>query len=174
METTKARFLIDTNTLITPYKKYYPFDLAPSFWRFMESKLKDGSIALIDKVYDELIVGGDELTDWLLGISPINLVRYKNPDIIKKYGEILSYIQVCGLYKTKALTEWSDNRIADPWIIASAGVLGYTVTTFEEPNGNLSKSSPCSRAKIPEICKVFDVECTDLFDMMRTLSFNIF
>ena len=168
-----TKFAIDANSVITPYKRYYPFDLAPNFWKFMESKIADGTVVLIDKVYDELVAGGDELTDWLLGIEA-NLVNHKNPDVINKYGEILAYIQNCGYYKSKALTEWADIRVADPWIIACANVFEYTVVTFEEPNGNLSKSSPCSRPKIPEICKEFDVSCTNLFDMMRKLSFDIF
>jgi len=166
-------FMVDTNTIITPCKKYYPFDLVPSFWSFLEARIKDGSIVILDKVYNELVAGEDDLTDWLKGIAPISLIEHKNPDIIKKYSDILTYIQTCGFYKPKALTEWSNIKVADPWLIASACVFDYTVVTFEEPNGNLSKSQPCSRSKIPDICKVFDVECTNLFEVMRRLSFSM-
>lgn len=174
MEKPNSIFLIDTNSFITPYKKYYPFDLAPIFWQFMELNIKEGCIVLLDKVYDELVAGSDELTDWVQAIKTDKIIEHKNPEIIMKYGEILTYIQHCGFYKSRALTEWSDSKVADPWIIATASIFGYTVITFEEPNGNLSKSSPCSHPKIPEICKAFDVKCANLFDMMRALSFSIF
>jgi len=112
------------------------------------------------------------IVGWLSGIKSIDIVSHKDTDIVKKYGEILSYVQACGFYKPKALAEWSNAKVADAWIVACANVQSHTVVTFEEPNGNLTKSSPCSRAKIPEICDVFDVEYTNLFEMMRQLSFT--
>ncbi len=36
----KEIFLVDTNTFITPYKTYYLFDFASSFWTFLRSTLK--------------------------------------------------------------------------------------------------------------------------------------
>jgi len=173
MDSPVSTYLIDTNSLITPYKRYYPFDLAPPFWKSMEIKIMDGRIVLLDKVYDEVTAGDDELTEWLSGIKGIDIITHKDTDIVKKYGEILSYVQTCGLYKPKALTEWSDAKVADAWIVACASVQTHTVVTFEAPNGNLTKSSPCSRAKIPEICDVFSVKYTNLFEMMRQLSFNV-
>jgi len=172
MDNLASTYLIDTSSLITPFKRYYPFDLAPPFWKSMEAKIKDGSIVLLDKVYDEVTAGDDELTEWLSGIENISIVSHKDADIVKKCGEILSYVQACGFYRPKALAEWADAKVADAWIVACASVQNHTVVTFEEPNGNLAKGSPCSRAKIPEICDVFDVEYTNLFEMMRQLSFN--
>ncbi|MDR2572170.1 MAG: DUF4411 family protein [Oscillospiraceae bacterium] len=173
MDNAISTYLIDTNSLITPYKRYYPFDLAPPFWKSMEEKLKDGNIVLLDKVYNEVTAGDDELTEWLSGIEYINVVSHKNVEMVKKYSEILSYVQTCGFYKQKALAEWSDAKVADAWIVACAIVQNHTVVTFEEPNGNLNKNYPCSRAKIPEICDVFGIEYTNLFEMMRQLSFNV-
>lgn len=173
MKTSNPVFLMDANSFITPYQLYYPFDLAPNFWRCMENKISDGSIVILDKVYDELIRGGDALSDWIEHINPITVVSHKEPNIIKKYGDILTYIQTSGFYKTKALTEWADINVADPWLIACADVLQYTIVTFEKPNGNLSKTSPSAHTKIPDVCKEFGVENKDLFYMMRTLSFNL-
>jgi len=49
-----TRYLIDTNTLITPYKLYYPFDLAPNFWAKMKTEINKGSLILLDLVKAEL------------------------------------------------------------------------------------------------------------------------
>ena len=43
-------FLIDSNSLITPYKNYYPFDFAPGFWLQIEQSIKYGEIAILDIV----------------------------------------------------------------------------------------------------------------------------
>jgi len=172
MDNSVSTYLIDTNSLITPFKRYYPFDLAPAFWKSMEIKIIDGSIVLLDKVYDEVTTGDDELTEWLSGIEDINVISHKDSEIVMKCGEILTYIQSCGFYMQKALAEWSDAKVADAWIVACASVQNHTVVTFEEPNKGLNIGSPCSRVKIPEICSVFDVEYTNLFNMMRQLSFN--
>lgn len=32
MNNTSIKYLIDTNSLITPFKTYYPFDFAQKFW----------------------------------------------------------------------------------------------------------------------------------------------
>ena len=48
-------FLIDSNSLITPKLNYYPLDLVPSFWDSLKEKIEDGSIAILDKVKEEII-----------------------------------------------------------------------------------------------------------------------
>ena len=173
MEQKKPIYLVDSNTFISPYKQYYPFDLAPRFWKDVEGKIIDGSITILDKVYDELYTGGDDLSDWLSNIKPCNIITHKNPDIISVYRDILTHIQTSGFYTPKALTEWSDNRIADPWLVACAKVNDFIVVTFEVSNINLNKQSPSAHAKIPDICKEFGVTWMSLFNMMRALSINV-
>ena len=166
------KLLIDTNSLITPYKRFYPFDLAPGFWDSMRKRIEDGSIIILDKVYDELTYVDDDLSKWISDIDNLNPLSHRNPEVIKKYGEVLSHVQISGFYKIKALAEWSDAKVADPWLIAVASVYKYKIITFENPNGNLSKSAPSAHPKIPDVGKVFDVECKTLFDVMRDLTFS--
>ena len=173
MEDNKPIFIIDSNSLITPYKLYYSFDLAPKFWNDIEQKIVDGSIVILDKVYDELLAGDDELSTWLSSIPDLSKLSHKDQSIVLAYGEVLNYIQTSGLYTQNALIEWSGNRIADPWIIASAKIHAQTVVTFEASSGVISEKSPSSKPKIPDICKHFNVGYTNLFDMMRKLSINI-
>jgi len=173
MEIMRTVFLVDANTFISPYRGYYPFDLAPRFWDNLEEKIIDGSIAILDKVLDELNAGGDDLSDWLSRINPCPKITHRNPDIIAVYSDILAHIQTSGLYTQKALLEWSDNRIADPWLVACAKVNAFTIVTFEASNANLNKQSPSSHPKIPDICREFGVAYMNLFNMMRALSINV-
>jgi len=164
-----SKFLIDANSLITPYRRYYPFDLVPRFWSSMQEWVEDGDILIIDKVYDELSAGGDELSDWISNINSLNPISHKNSDIINKYSEILEYIRTSGLYKPKALTEWSDHKVADPWLIATAIVHKLGIITLETPNGNLSPSMQSAHPKIPDIAGIFRVECKTLIEAMGSI-----
>lgn len=46
----KELFLIDANSLITPYLTFYPFDLVKTFWNQMEWHIQNGNIAILDLV----------------------------------------------------------------------------------------------------------------------------
>lgn len=173
MNDTSIKYLIDTNSLITPYKTYYPFDFARKFWEQMKKTIENGNVVLLDLVKDEVNKGDDELSEWINGFSSSLIISHKQPVIIAKYAEILRHIQMSSYYKEKALLDWSKADVADPWLIATACTYGYKIITFETKNGNLSTINKSSRAKIPDICSVFGVECETLYNMMRVLSFTI-
>lgn len=164
-------FMFDTNSFITPYKTYYSFDFAPQFWRFIEEKMQNGNIVVLDKVYNELLDGDDDLCTWAKECDAFKVIEHKNPEILAKYSEVLEYIQVCGYYNERALAEWADEKVADAWLIASAIVNGYIVVTFESTSGGLNTSSKSSNPKIPDVCKHFNVGCVNLFTALRDLSF---
>lgn len=162
-------FLIDSNSLITPYRTYYSFDFAPKFWEQIGDYIEQGSIVLLDKVREELLKGDDELSDWLLGLDVRQLVDHREKDILVKYGEILQYIQDDPQYKPSALEEWSRDSVADAWLIATAAVKNYTIITFEIRNVGLNTTNPSKNAKIPDVADVFNVPSKDLYSMMRAL-----
>lgn len=173
MSNTSEKFLIDTNAIITPFMNYYPFDFAPAFWKQMKYGLEDGSIIMLDMVLREISVGDDKLSEWLNTIDFNGLIDHRQLAIIKKYSEILAYIQTSEYYNDRALSNWSQINSADPWLIATASVLGYTIITFETPSGGLNKSTPSGRPKIPDICSKFNVKWDNLYYMMRQLSFML-
>jgi hypothetical protein len=118
-------FLVDANTFITPYKTYYPFDFAPSFWEFLKGHIEGGDIAVMSKVYDEVIRGTDSLSDWMQGLS-FTQVDHRTADVLAVYGQVMSHIQNgvsatgTNLYNDRALQEWADNNCADAWLVAVA------------------------------------------------------
>ena len=71
------RFLIDANSLITPYKRFYPFDFAPGFWTQMEDHIQSGEIAILDLVKrdDELILSLKNTSKEMLNISAEELAE---------------------------------------------------------------------------------------------------
>ena len=166
-------FLIDSNSLISPYQLYYPFDFASRFWDQLKEKIEDGNVIILDVIKDELMKGNDELSKWINQFNHNLILDRRTSEILENYGKVLNYIQASGLYKEKALTEWSNVNVADPWLIAVALTFGHTIITFEKHNGGIKAMSQLGSAKIPDVCRAFDIECRDLFYMMRALSFQM-
>jgi rRNA-processing protein FCF1 len=109
----KEKFLLDTNTFISPYEAFYPFDFAQHFWAQLSPSLTNYNIAIIDTVLGELKKGGDELSTWVSKISSIHVIDTKQTQIINKYAEVIKYVQTCGYYTDRALREWSQIGVAD-------------------------------------------------------------
>ncbi|MBT9775171.1 DUF4411 family protein [Clostridium sp. MCC353] len=162
----EEKFLLDANSLITPYENFYPFDLAPGFWRQLVPLLSTESVAILDSVKAEILKGDDELTAWLKSIEELNVCSRKSSDVLRVYANILNYIQTSEKYTERALREWSKETVADPWLIAAASTYGYTIITFEKPLGIISNAT--NRPKIPDIAKMFNVKCEDLYYFMRS------
>ena len=173
MEEVTEVFLIDSSALIAPYESYYPFDIAPCFWDQIKENIEQGRIAVLDVVKDEVEKGGDDLSEWVKGLSIAKLIDRRETAILAHYSEILTYIQTCEFYTPHALADWANANTADPWLIASAIEKGYTIVTFESSAGHLSKKFPSKRCKIPDICDVFHAKYDNLFAMMRKLSISL-
>lgn len=171
--TATKKFLIDTNTIVTPYRSYYAFDLAKLFWERLEQHILDGDIIILDLVKNEIAHGNDDLSDWLKRFDNNIILNHKNKDIISNYREVLNHIALSDFYKEAALINWSQLDLADPWLIATGKTYGYTIVTFETRNPNLNAINKSRNAKIPDVCNVFGVSHTTLYDMMRQLSFNL-
>jgi hypothetical protein len=166
------KYLVDANTLITPYQNYYSFDMYPQVWIFMKEKIQEGMIIILDKVYNEVTIGDDDLSTWLRGIDQLSLLKHKDRVLLTKYSNVMEYIQTCGFYTDRGLKEWADDKCADAWLVAAAMASGYTIVTFETPVGNLNKKQPSSHPKIPDICNHFNIRYDTLYTMMRELGFN--
>jgi hypothetical protein len=137
--------------------------------------IKKGNIAVMSKVYDEVIKGTDDLCKWFKDIE-FTRVDHRTPDVLRVYAQVMSYIQNSEsptgvrLYSDKALNEWADNSRADAWLVAVAKAKGYTLITFERPNSSLGTSTS-AHPKIPDVASAFDVRYGSLYDMMRGLGF---
>ena len=44
------KFLIDSNSFMTPYRQYYAFDLVPSYWEKISKCTSSGRLELLDIV----------------------------------------------------------------------------------------------------------------------------
>lgn len=55
-------YLLDSNVFIQAKNFHYGFDFCPGFWDWIDHSHADGTVLSIEKVYDELASGDDELS----------------------------------------------------------------------------------------------------------------
>ena len=167
------KYLIDSNSLRSPYRTFYQFDLVPSFWKWFK-KTYDQSIYLVDKVRDELCHAKKNKDDLQIWVEENCLAKGKiilpNSDsiVLNEYATVLNYVAESPFYKQKSYDEWAAFEKADPWLIALAKAYDYTIVTMEERNLNLNSKNPTSKEpRIPDVCAALGVECINLYDLMR-------
>lgn len=166
-------FLIDANSLITPYLTFYPFDFAPGFWEQLANSIRNGQVAILDVVKAEILRGNDELKSWMEQLEIEKYIDHRATPILQRYGQVLQHIQNNPVYKAAVLAEWSRETVADPWLIATAASYNYTIITFEEANRGLSSRNPSKNAKIPDVADAFGVKTEKLYYMMRELGLKL-
>ena len=144
-------YVIDTSAIIDLWRRYYPIDIFKSLWQEIDRLIKNDELISPREVFEEIKVGDDELFSWI-----------KNQ---KKMFKELDNIQLLQVKKILIkFPNWIDpNKAipeADPFIIALALAVGWTVITSE-------KYSTGSKPKIPDVCKSFNIKCINLIDFFR-------
>ena len=99
-----TKYLIDSNSLISPYRTFYQFDLVPSFWKWFKETY-DQSVYLVDKVRDELchVKGAGDKDDLQVSVESHYLSKEKvifpngNAAPLIEYGAVLNYIKASPL-----------------------------------------------------------------------------
>lgn len=166
-------FLVDSNSFMTPFRRYYAFDLVPAYWEALRPYILSGEIVILDMVKSEIDKGEDDLAEWLNSFDNITILPHVSEANVEGYSAIIQYIAECGLYKESALQIWAQGNVADPWLIASSLANDYILVTEEQPSGGLSKKNPNKYAKIPDVAKHFGVRTMDVYGMMRELEILI-
>lgn len=157
-------FLVDTNILVEAYRRYYAFDLVPSFWDFLDRNFEAGNLVSIRPVLDELKEGNDALTEW----------AKDRPQFFKDIADLATFQMMSEIadwvkeqdYRQSAVDEFL--RIADYLLVAYVAAHGLTVLTHELPS---PESKKC--VLIPDVCRAFGIDYADTFTMMRALEFQL-
>jgi len=55
-------YLLDSDVFIRAKNDHYGFDICPGFWNWLEESNTVGAVHSIEAVYNELILGGDDLS----------------------------------------------------------------------------------------------------------------
>ena len=173
----KRRYLIDTSSILTPYKTYYNPSIAPKFWEiFSDFIINSRKIFTIEKVIKEInkYHENDSICKWVNeNFNRNNLVIYeqKEPKIIQYYSILMEWAEretQRGRFKSVARDEFAKDNNADPWIIATAKWLtdsGYDCIIITEEN-----FEPKAKRKIfipVAASEVFGIKCISLLELMK-------
>ena len=91
-------YWIDSNFFIDSATGPYPFKRAPTFWSFLDEKLKEGTICTSEMIYRELVPYGDELSSWIKNRKQNGLYKEADQEVQKKLTIVVDYVSTCGRY----------------------------------------------------------------------------
>jgi len=154
-------YVFDNSSLSNILKHYYT-DRFPTFWEKFEAMVKDGNIVSVREVGNELTGKFDDTSIELLKKDNKDFFATPTPAELGFISQIYSVTHFQqNLDKKKIL---SGGFFADPFLIARAWEVKGTVVTEEEFKDN--------GAKIPNICKHFDVPCLKLEGFLKEVDWK--
>jgi hypothetical protein len=152
---------MDSNTHIQAKNLHYNMDFCPAFWDWLGKQYQVGQVMSIDNVYIELTDSSDELSDWAKD-KKSHFISVSDNETQATFTKIANFV-ISLLNKSQPDI---DNFLskADPWIIAKASTMSATVVTHEALVPDNSK-----KVKIPNICKQFNVEYINTYQLLLKL-----
>lgn len=158
-------YLLDANIFIEAYKRYYAFDIAPSFWRLIKQHAEAGQIISIDRILQELTAFPDQdaLKVWASTEFSPWFISTDNHEVITTYREVINWAVSQSQYTDAAKAEFAS--VADSWLIASAKTYNCVLVTHELYDANIKRKIP-----IPNVCQNFNIPYMNTFEMLRCLS----
>lgn len=150
-------YCLDTSALVNPWRRMWPPDLAPRYWEDVAALALSGRIVLSEEVREELLHKDDELAAWaktnILTWHPLtDAVQECVREIMRDWGKLVDHRKNRGS--------------ADPFVIATAKVLGAIVVTDEGPGNE-------KNVRIPYVCSQLDVACVGLLDFVRATGIRL-
>lgn len=125
-------FLLDANIFIEAYRRYYSFDIAPTFWLALKQKAEAGLLVSIDRIYQEInnYDDDDELKRWVNNEFQNWFISTDNEDVFTAYREVIEWGMQEMQFTDAARSEFAS--VADSWLIACAKAYNYILVTHEE------------------------------------------
>lgn len=165
-----TRYILDTSLFTQAKRSYYAFDIAQSFWTYLVRLANQGTITSIDKVYDEIERGKDDLYIWVQQNLPSQIFcdTDNSPDLLINYQQLISWSSSNTQFTSNAKAEFAQYYEADAWVVAFAISNKLTVVSQETFNANIKRKIP-----IPNVCHAFNVRHIDTFTFLREHGFSM-
>lgn len=150
-------YLLDANVLIAAKNNHYGFEFCPAFWDWLDAANMAGTVLSVERVYDELIERGDDLSNWARARRPFFLPLTATD--LRAVAEVNRWANDSQDYDPAAKAEFAD--AADSFLVAQARAGGHTVVTHERI------SDGRRRIKIPNAASAHQVPWCSPFHMLR-------
>lgn len=166
MEIECAKYVLDANTFIQASRSYYSFDIARPFWNALVQFGAESKIVSIDKVFQELKMGDDQLKEWAKDEFANFFDTTRPLPIANHWKELIQWAASQSQYRQSAKDEFMEEHNADAWVIAYAMEYGCMVVTHEASRPEAKKRIP-----ITNVCDAFGIDYCDTFYMLNDLKF---
>lgn len=153
-------FLLDANAYIEAKNRYYRMTVCPGFWNWLDLQFACGQVGSIRMVFDELSKNGDILSEWVKARQS-HFMETEDETTQGVFAEIAQFVVEHPDFTEPHISNFL--AVADPWLIAKAKTLGAKVVTHEVmvPSGS-------KKVKIPNICREFNVDFCNTFDLLES------
>jgi len=164
------RYVLDTSFFTQAQRSYYAFDIAQSFWDYLVQLANQGIITSIDKVYDEIARGKDDLCEWAQQKLPAQFFcnTDNSSDVLRNYQSLISWSSFHTQFTDNAKAEFAQYNEADAWVVAFAISNRLTVVSQETFSADVKRRIP-----IPNVCREFNVRHIDTFAFLREQGFSM-
>ena len=156
-------YLLDANVLIDANRDYYPIARVPEFWSWLTHMAEQGNAKVPLEIYEELIEGGDPLSDLLRAYRQHFLLQESTrPDLVRK------------VIQQGYADDLTDEEIAkmgrDPFLVAHALAIPgrRCVVTTEASRPKRTRAN----RHIPDVCRDLGVPSCNTFELLRRLDFS--
>lgn len=158
---TPERYVLDANVFIQAKRKFYPFDVCPGYWSALCHHNLGDRICSVDRVRDELEIGGDDLWDWARDTFGVDAF-HESAGSSQHFGDMANWVMSQQQFTSAAKSEFMS--VADGWLAAYAKNQGKIVVTLEE-------AAPEAKKKVPlvNVCNAFSVATVTPYEMLRRL-----
>lgn len=161
------KYLLDANVFVQASRGYYSFDMALPFWEALVSFAEDGKILSIDKVFQEIKMGNDEMKEWAINDFIGYFDTTEISTVVQRYADLVNWANSQTQFNQTAKDTFMDDENADAWVLAYALANDCIIVTMETAKLNAVGTIP-----IPNVCKAFGIEYCDTFDMLKMLGFS--
>lgn len=150
-------YLLDSDVFIRAKNDQYGFDICPGFWDWLEHANAASGVHSVEAVYNELTVGGDDLSTWAKAHKSFFLPT--TPTELAAIAAVNRWATNSPDYEAAAKSEFA--TAADSFLIGHAVAGGHTVVTHEVI------SDGRRRIKIPNAAIANGVAHVNPFQMLR-------
>ncbi len=153
-------YIFDTGIFIDLFRHYYP-DQFPSLWKKFHPAIENGNIISVRESLLEILKKEDEASAWANEHKEIFFApTTSETDFVARIFRERPHFQQL-VNKQQQL---EGTPCADPFVIAKAHIDKGCVVTTEKFTENAGR--------IPNICKHFNVECTDFEGFMKSANWK--
>lgn len=157
-----SEYLLDANVFIQAKRFFYPFDVFPGFWEWLDREKECDHIVSIVPIYEELTDGDDILAAWAKDRQDSGwLVSVEDAATQQWFTKIAAWaVDPAQGFKPTAYEEFLS--VGDSWLIAKAAAEDWIIVTQERYDPNCRK-----KILIPNTCRAFGVEYIDTIELIR-------